>query len=406
MLSIDLLAVAGFDGFFKQTNPAWEKALGWTEEELKSQAFYEFAHPEDRAATLSQLETLKQGTAITYFEHQFECKDGHYKWLGWTAAPFAAEQLIYIFARDITERRQAEEQIHVLNRQLEGRIKQVTAVNRELEAFSYSISHDLRAPLRSMQGFAQILQTECGHALPDAGREYASRLARSAAYMDQLLGDLLEYSRLGQLELPVDLVCLEPVVREVLDTLAAEIEAKGAQVEVQQPLIPVRAHRCTIKQILSNLISNALKFVHENTPPRVRIWTEERRAVDSTPPAQGDGGLHTSSGESDNPSHATQTQDGSRLSLFREAPRVRLWVEDNGIGIEHDQHEKIFGLFQRVHTAETYPGTGIGLAIVRKGAERMGGQAGVESCVGQGSRFWLELPAGVESSEQLEPKAA
>jgi PAS domain S-box-containing protein len=111
VLSIDLLAVAGFDGYFKQTNPAWEKVLGWSEEELKSRAFFDFAHPQDRTATLNQLETLKRGTAITYFEHRFACREGNYKWLGWTAAPFAAEQLIYIFARDITERRLAEEEI-------------------------------------------------------------------------------------------------------------------------------------------------------------------------------------------------------------------------------------------------------------------------------------------------------
>jgi PAS domain S-box-containing protein len=405
MLSIDLLAVAGFDGYFQQANPAWEKALGWNEEDLQGRPFYEFAHPDDRAATCRQLETLKNGTAITYFEHRFESKNGYYKWLGWTAAPLSAEQLIYIFARDITERRQAEEKIRLLNCELESKIKQVTAVNQELEAFSYSISHDLRAPLRSVQGFAQMLQIECGEALPAAGREYVSRLARSAAFMNQLLADLLEYSRQGQFELPIEPVRLEPAIRDVLDSLAAEIEAKGAQVEVQQPLLPVRAHLPTVKQILSNLISNALKFVPQHTSPRVRIRTEARVGVESTPHPQADGGLPSANGGYGSAPSASHTEASPCSGLHPGAPRVRLWVEDNGIGIEPDQHDKIFGLFQRVHTADTYPGTGIGLAIVRKGAERMDGQVGVESHAGQGSHFWLELPAAIETA-QSHSKAA
>ncbi len=406
VLSIDLLAVAGFDGHFKQTNPAWEKVLEWNEEELKSRPFFEFAHPEDRIATLNQLEILKQGTAITHFEHRFQCKNGGYKWLGWTAAPFAAEQLIYIFARDITERRLADEQIHVLNRKLEARINQVTAVNRELEAFSYSISHDLRAPLRSIQGFSQMLLSECGAVLPPAGMDYANRLTRSAAYMDQLLGDLLEYSRLGQFELPVEPVRLEPVVREILETLAVEIGAKGGEVEVQQSLTPVKAHLPTLKQVLSNLISNALKFVHAGTSPRVRVWTEECPCVNSNNRAETNEGSQTCRSESDSVSDAFRGKDDVLPSKFpQRGPRVRLWIVDNGIGIEPDQHEKIFGLFQRVHTGETYPGTGIGLAIVRKGAERMGGSVGVESHKGEGSRFWLELPAA-EAADDLQRSAA
>ena len=383
VLSIDLLAVVGFDGYFKQTNPAWEKILGWNEEELRSQTFLHFAHPEDRAPTLKQLETLKQGSAITYFEQRFACKDGQYKWLGWTAAPFAAELLIYIFARDTTERRLADEQIRSLNCKLQARVNEVTAVNRELESFSYSISHDLRAPLRSIQGFAEMLQTECGSALPAAGQDYAARLVRSAAYMDQLLADLLEYSRLGQIDLPLAPLRLEPVVAEVLDSLAADIEAKAAQLEVQEPLVSVNAHPATLKRMLSNLITNALKFVPPGTRPHVRVWTEERKGIDGSRRS------------------ARVEADGQSFDLSSAFPRVRLWIKDNGIGVAPDQHEKIFGLFQRVHRNESYPGTGIGLAIVRKGAERMSGQAGVESQVGQGSRFWVELPAADDTTREV-----
>jgi PAS domain S-box-containing protein len=349
VLSIDLLAVAGFDGYFKQTNPAWEKALGFTDEELKAKAFYEFAHPEDQAATQEQLEKLKAGTAITYFENRFCCQDGHYKWLGWTAAPFAADQLVYIFARDITERKMTEVQIRTLNQKLQAHVNEVTAINQELETFSYSISHDLRAPLRSMQGFAQMLAAEYGHLLPEPGQEFTNRIVDSARQMDQLLRDLLEYSRLSQSEIKNQPVDPELMVNEVLDSLRSEIHDKHAEIEVQHPLASLVAHASTLKQILTNLIANALKFVEPGKTPHIRIFTEAHNGT------------------------------------------VRLWVEDNGIGISSDQHDKIFGLFQRLHTAEAYPGTGIGLAIVRKSAQRMGGRSGVESTPGKGSRFWLEL---------------
>ncbi len=366
VLSIDLLAVAGFDSFFKQTNPAWEKALGFTEEELKAEPFYEFAHPDDRASTESQFERLKAGAAITYFEHRFRCKSGHYKWLGWTAAPFAADQLVYIFARDITERRGAEEQIRSLNRQLERRVKEVTSVNHELEAFTYSISHDLRAPLRSMQGFAQMLLGEFAEILPEQALDYASRIVQSADYMDQLLRDLLEYSRINQVEFETTRVDLDAVLAEVLASMDTEIRCRQAQINPDGPLGIIVAHHVTVRQILSNLIANALKFVSPGTAPRVRIWTEQ------VPPE----------------------------AIWPSLPLLRLCVQDNGIGIAPDQHEKIFGLFQRTHTRDAYPGTGIGLAIVRKGAERMGGRAGVNSQPEQGSCFWVDLPAANELTQE------
>lgn len=358
VLSVDLLAVAGFDGYLKQVNPAWEKALGFPPEELKRTAFHEFAHPEDRTAVREQMDKLRSGTAVTYFENRFCDKDGRCRWLGWTATPFAAEQLIYIFARDITSRKAAENEIRTLNHKLQERIEEVTAINKELEAFSYSISHDLRAPLRSMQSFAQLVMSEYGQLLPEPGREMTGRIVESARYMDRLLRDLLEYSRLSQSELASHRIDLEATVAEVLVSIQQEIDEKKADIEVLHPLEGVLAHPGTLKQILSNLISNAIKFVDSGKTPRVRISTE-------------------------------QVSNG----------RVRLWVEDNGIGIRSEEQEKIFGLFQRLHHSSEYPGTGIGLAIVRKGAERMGGQIGVESQIGKGSRFWLELPDAASREE-------
>lgn len=357
VLALDLLAVADFEGHFKQTNPAWQKALGFGPEELEAKAIHELVHPEDRASTLAQLEKLKSGTAVAYFESRFRCKDDGYKWLGWTAAPLAADHLIYIFARDITERKRAEGEIHALNQKLQTQVDEVTAINQELKAFSYSISHDLRAPLRSMMGFAEILE-ESEDRPPEETRDLVHRIIVSGRYMDQLLRDLLEYSRLSQSETKTYPVNLDSVLEEVLGSIQKEITDKNAQIDVQRPLGSVMAHPSTLKQILANLIANALKFVEPRQAPRVRIYSEIRNGT------------------------------------------LRLWVQDNGIGIDPTHQEKIFGLFQRLHNLDTYPGTGVGLAIVRKGAQRMGGRIGVESAVGKGSRFWLELASPVETVRQ------
>src|ERR1051326_3442073 len=153
LLSIDLLAIAGFDGYFKQLNPSWEKALGHTEEELKAKPLLEWLHPSDRETAAAEIERLKAESATRYFETRYACKDGNCRWLGWRAAPFPEEGLLYICARDITEPRLAEDQIRSLNEQLENRVVELTGANRAMEAFTYSIAHDLRAPLRAMLGF-------------------------------------------------------------------------------------------------------------------------------------------------------------------------------------------------------------------------------------------------------------
>jgi PAS domain S-box-containing protein len=348
-LSLDLLAIASFHDFFIQLNPVWESTLGYTVEELRARSIIEFVHPEDRTATAEQLNQIKMGTAPVYFENRYRCRDGSFRWLGWSAAPFPAEQLVYIFARDITDRKASENEIKSLNIQLERRIKELTEINRELEAFGYSISHDLRAPLRSIRSFSQFLREHAGTALDTEAEDYLKRVEGAAKYMDLLLLDLLQYSRLngGELELtPVD---LEAAVRDVLSSIEREIDDRKAEVRINGSLGVVTAHSATVRQVFYNLISNALKFVEDGQKPLVEIS------------AQGSGS------------------------------NTKVWVEDNGIGIAPQHHQKIFGLFQRLHSNETYPGTGIGLALVRKGVERMGGRIGLESELGKGTRFWFEL---------------
>src|SRR5205814_7347065 len=166
-LSLDLLAISSFDDYFIQLNPVWESTLGFNVDELRSKSLLEFVHPEDRTATAEHLTKLKMGSAPGYFENRCLHRDGNIRWIGWTAAPFGSEQLVYIFAHDITSKKAAETEIRTLNKELERRIYNLTEINHELEAFGYSISHDMRAPLRSIRSFAQFLREQSAEKLDE-----------------------------------------------------------------------------------------------------------------------------------------------------------------------------------------------------------------------------------------------
>jgi hypothetical protein len=376
-LALDMLGIGDFDGHLLQVNPAWEKVLGFSEDELKGVTPDKLVHPLDMATIVERVQILKKGLPVEYFEVRCRHKDGSYRWIGWTAAPFPAEKLIYIFGRNVTARKEAEEKILQLNGELENRIAALTDVNRELETFNYSISHDLRAPLRSMSGFAQALMDGEASKLGTQGADYVRRIANSARRMDSLLQDLLEYSRVARASMPPATVNLDGVVNEIVTLREREIQETKASIDVKSPLGAVSAHLPTMQQILANLIDNALKFVGKDRAPQLYIWTEEV-AIDGSAAAK--------------PENGTAAAPGSQRLL-------RIWVEDNGIGIEKEFHEKIFGLFERLHPSHAFPGTGLGLAIVRKGVERMGGHVGLVSTPEQGSRFWVELPAGAGADE-------
>jgi PAS domain S-box-containing protein len=376
-LALDMLGIGDFDGHLLQVNPAWEKVLGYSEDELKGATPDKLVHPTDLASIIERVQILKQGLPVEYFEVRCRHKDGSYRWIGWTAAPFPAEKLIYIFGRNVTARKEAEEKILQLNGELENRIAALTEVNRELETFNYSISHDLRAPLRSMSGFAQALMDGEASKLGTQGADYVRRIANSARRMDSLLQDLLEYSRVARASMPPTMVNLDGVVNEIVSLREREIHETKANIDVKAPLGVVTAHLATVQQILSNLIDNGLKFVGKDRSPQLRIWTEEVAA-------NGSAGLKPENGAVSVPAHERS---------------LRIWVEDNGIGIEKEFHEKIFGLFERLHPSHAFPGTGLGLAIVRKGVERMGGRVGLESLPESGSRFWVELPTATDEKK-------
>jgi PAS domain S-box-containing protein len=257
--------------------------------------------------------------------------------------------------------RQAKETLSRANQDLEGKIKERTARLQEtiveLESFSHSVAHDMRSPLRAMRGFAKLLEAECGDRLGGQATDFLQRIAASAHRLDCLIQDVLNYSKIVRAELFLEPVNLNQLVARIIESYLA-FQPPRAEISVDGRLPLVIGNVAALTQVISNLLDNAVKFVKPEVRPKVRIWAE------AVPNSRND----TSAG------------------------MVRVWFEDNGLGIAKENHERIFQIFQRLHRSEEFEGTGIGLAVVRKAIERMGGSVGVCSMPEQGSKFWVQLP--------------
>ena len=277
---------------------------------------------------------------------------------GGDQAQFSAEQVAIAqevaaqLAIAITQARlheQVTRQAAELEQRVADRTRALETANHELEAFTHTVSHDLKAPLRGMEGFAQALEEDFAERLDDTGRDFLSRIRASAGRMSRLIDELLQYSRIEKRPGERGAVALAPLLDELLDELAGEIQARGIRVTVDLVAGEVIGEREGLREALANLLSNAVKF----SPPK----------------------------------------DGTiAVRAYREGDRVVLAVADRGVGFDMQYHDRIFGIFERLHRQEEYPGTGVGLAIVRKVAERHGGRAWAESEVGRGSTFFLAIP--------------
>jgi signal transduction histidine kinase len=246
------------------------------------------------------------------------------------------------------ERLEAEEALRDSESRYRRLAQQFQQANQELESFAYSVSHDLRAPLRTMQGFAHAMLQNQGASLSEEARDYTRRIINSGRQAERLIGDLLAYSRLSFEKMDMRPVELGTVVEHALQQVDADIRERGATVHVPERLPVVLGSQTALVQVLANLLSNAVKFVPAERTPQVRLRIEELE------------------------------------------DRVRIHVEDNGIGIAEGQEERIFRVFERLADGGDHPGTGIGLAIVRRGMQRIQGTCGVEGRPSGGSDFWVE----------------
>ncbi|RJP31658.1 MAG: PAS domain S-box protein [Actinobacteria bacterium] len=350
------------DGAYEYFSPDVEDVFGYTSEEFIANPMLvrQVIHPDFTLYFREKWADLLEGKVPPTYEYKIIDPRGEERWIYQSnRGVFDDEGKIIALeglCTDISERKRTEDELQKYRGHLEELVEERTArleeVNAELEAFTYSVSHDLRAPLRAMQGFSRALQEDYAEVLDEKGRDYAERIISAARRMDSLISDLLEYSHITRSEMKLEAVSLGEVVKDALQQLEAGIREKGATVTVEGPLPGVEAHYATLLQVVANLISNAITFTAPGVKPEVRIGGEER--------------------------------DGW----------VRLCVADNGIGIAPEYRDRIFRIFERLHGMETYPGTGIGLAVVSKGMKRMGGRVGMESVEGKGSEFWIELPKG------------
>jgi len=313
---------------------------------------------------------LSRGRELWDFEHEQRTADGMVRYMLLNARrmplPDTDDEVVLLTISDVTMQRAVQLRVEELNRQLEGKVAQVSEVNRELEAFSYSVSHDLRAPLRHVAGFSDKLSRHLGEAADDKSRHYLEVISSSARRMAALIDDLLVYSRLGRAAMrqqAVDMQSLVADTRAMLDSnLQAEAENSGHAHHVEWSIAPlpiVVGDENMIRQVWLNLLGNAVKYSGNREPAKIR--------VDYQP--QPDGGH-------------------------------QFTVSDNGAGFDMAYAGKLFGVFQRLHKASDYPGTGIGLASVRRVLTRHGGRIWAEAEPDVGATFHFYLPPAIDADKQ------
>ena len=321
------------------------------------EAFQEQIHPDDRAYVLASIRQVLEAGEDYRIEYRSVGPDGRVRWFEARGKLFRDEAgrplRMAGVCMDITERKQAEEEIRRLNETLERRVRERTAqleeANRELESFSYSVSHDLRAPLRHISGFVDLLRKSAAAQLDETSRRYLQIIQDAARHAGNLVDELLSFSRMGRVELRQTVLDMNLLVDEVRRDLEPETQGRVIDWQVA-PLPKVRGDPAMLRLVLRNLLSNAVKYTRPRAQARIEIGSRE--------------------------------EDGE----------VVFWVRDNGVGFETQYADKLFGVFQRLHAAEDFEGTGIGLANVRRIVHRHGGRTWAEGVVDGGATFYFSLP--------------
>ena len=341
-MSLDLLCIADLSGTFTRVNPAWEEVLGWTASDLTAAPYLGLVHPDDTASTARESAKLAGGGVTVDFENRYRCKDGSHRWLSWKAVANPRRARVYATARDVTNEKRAARELHQYAAEL-------SAANRELEAFSYSVSHDLRSPLRSIDGFSQALLEDCGDRLGTDGQEHLRRIRGAAQHMGQLIDDLLKLARVTRAELNFETIDLSEIARRTLTGLTERDRTRAVEWHVE-PGLHATGDARLLEIAMANLLENSWKFTGKQTMARIEF------------------GMRNGAGR----------------------PR-EYYVRDNGAGFDAAYASKLFAAFQRLHHASDFPGTGIGLATVQRIVTRHGGHIRAEGVPQQGATFAFTL---------------
>jgi PAS domain S-box-containing protein len=367
-LSLDLFCIATFDGFFIRVNPAWQTMLGYTDEEMRASPFMNFVHPEDRAATEDRMSALTTGERVVDFENRYRAKDGSYKRLQWTSAPFIHQGLIYAVARDVTDRRAAEEALQQNAERLSHTVRELDVARQRAEQatvakgeFLANMSHEIRTPMNAIIGMTDLtLQTR----LTPQQREYIQTARESAEALMTIINDILDISKIEARGLTLEHAPFRfrDTVEDSVKLLAPRADQKGLDLSCRiAPDVPdgLVGDAGRLRQVLLNLVSNAIKF--------------------------------TDAGEV-----------GVNVSVDRRGTDdvwLRFTVHDTGIGIPEDKQWEIFGAFVQADASTTrrYGGTGLGLTISTQLVEMMDGRMWLDSEPGKGSQFHFVVRLGLAS---------
>ncbi len=347
-LSLDLMCVAGLDGYFKKVNPAFEKVLGYDQEELLSRQFIEFVHPDDRERTLNEVGNLAGGNITIDFENRYRTRDGQYRWLAWRSAPDVHSGLIYAVARDITEQKRDR----LL---LERRTEELARSNSDLEQFAYVASHDLRSPLRSIANLARFIEDDLADSLPEKTLEHLLQLRRRTLLMKALVDDLLVYSQAGPGTEEIVEVNASRLVRRIafmLDSPADfEIDFEGEDLVFE-------TLRGPLEQVLRNLVGNAVKH-HDRDTGKVVISARE------------------------------------------EGEFWEFSVHDDGPGMTDEAYARTFDVERQTEAAEGLNVSGMGLPIVQRIVEGFGGEMRIERGEERGTTTRFTWPKKIREDSRL-----
>jgi PAS domain S-box-containing protein len=353
--SPDVICTINEQGEYIFVSAACQKMWGYKPDDLVGRNYMDLVHLPDREKTGEALADIMTGGALRDFENRYHRQDGSLVPVAWSTSWWADEKLMFCVARDISAQKEAEDSIRQLNADLSERAAQLGEANKELEAFSYSVSHDLRAPLRHVHGYVEMLERATEGQLSDKAQRYLRTIKGASVEMAQLIDDLLAFSRMGRAEMIESHVPLEALLRDTMKGLELANQGRNIVWKVA-PLPQVVGDPSMLKQVLANLVGNAVKYTGKCDPAEIEVG------------------------------YAGEEED-----------RAIFFVRDNGAGFDMQYAHKLFGVFQRLHRAEEFEGTGIGLATVRRIIARHGGRVWADAKVGEGATFHFTLRPAARS---------